>query len=148
MKLSDFSIGRPLATIMIIAAMIFIGIVSLSGLPIDLFPEIDFPVVTITVPYPGAAPGEVETGITKTVEEAVSSLEGVKKITATSREGMSLVMIEFEWGVDLDIKANDVREKVSSIEAAFPEDAEDAGQLLRQADGRMYAAKAARSRPR
>jgi HAE1 family hydrophobic/amphiphilic exporter-1 len=125
MKISHFSIRRPLATMMIIVGMIFIGIVSLRGLPIDLFPKIDFPLVTVQVPYPGAAPGEVEDEITKKVEDALATLTDVKKITSYSREGAGFVLVEFEWGVDLDIKAIDVREKVDRIKDSFPDAAED-----------------------
>ncbi len=125
MKISSFSISRPLATMMVIVGMVFIGLVSLRGLPIDLFPELDFPLVTVQVLYPGAAPGEVETGITEKLEKALATLEGVKKLTAYSSEGASTVRIEFEWGTDLDIKAIDVREKVDRIKAAFPDEAEE-----------------------
>jgi HAE1 family hydrophobic/amphiphilic exporter-1 len=125
MKLSQFSISRPLATMMIIVGMIFIGFVSLRGLPIDLFPKIDFPLVTVQVPYPGAAPGEVENEITKKVEDALAALTDVKKITAYSREGVSLVVVEFKYGIDLDTKAIDVREKVDGIKDTFPDGADE-----------------------
>jgi HAE1 family hydrophobic/amphiphilic exporter-1 len=125
MKLPQFSISRPLATLMIIVAMIFIGFVSLRGLPIDLFPELEYPAVTVEVPYPGAAPGEVESQITERVEEALARLEGVEKISSSSREGDSFVMVKFDWGTNLDTKAIDVREMVDRIKSAFPEDAED-----------------------
>ena len=125
MKLSHFSISRPLATMMIVVGMIFVGFVSLRGLPIDLFPEIDFPLVAVQVVYTGAAPGEVETGITEKLEKALATLEGVENLTAYSREGVSTVVIEFEWGVDLDTKTNDVRDKVERIKTTFPDDAEE-----------------------
>ena len=125
MKISQFSISHPLATTMVIVAMVFVGFVSLRGLPIDLFPEIDFPLVTVQVLYPGAAPGEVENEVTRKVEDALASLTDVKKITSYSREGASFVVAEFEWGVDLDIKAIDVREKVDRIKDTFPDAAEE-----------------------
>ncbi|MBN1918980.1 MAG: efflux RND transporter permease subunit [Verrucomicrobia bacterium] len=125
MKISQFSITRPLATMMIIVALIFIGIVSLRGLPIDLFPEIDFPLVTVQVPYPGAAPGDVEKGITTKIEDALASLTDVKKLTSYSREGTSFVVVEFDWGIDLDTKAIDVREKVDRVKSTFPDGADD-----------------------
>lgn len=125
MKISSFSISRPLATMMVIIGMIFLGLVSLRGLPIDLFPELDFPLVTVNVAYPGAAPGEVENLVTKPIEEELGTVPDVEKITSYSREGLSTVLVEFEWGTDLDIKAIDVREKVDRIKADFPGDAED-----------------------
>jgi HAE1 family hydrophobic/amphiphilic exporter-1 len=125
MKISSFSIRRPLATMMIIVSMIFIGFVSLRGLPIDLFPKIDFPLVTVQVTYSGAAPAEVENEITKKVEDALAALTDVKKITSYSHEGASFVVVEFDWGVDLDTKAIDVREKVDRIKGAFPDAADE-----------------------
>jgi len=125
MKISDISVDRPLLVVMIVCAMIFLGWISLVGLPVDLFPEINFPLVTVRTLYPGASPSEVEKLVTKPIEEAVSTIADVEKVTSRSIEGVSLVMIEFEWGIDLDIRALDVRDKVAAMQFQLPDDAED-----------------------
>ena len=125
MKISDTSVDRPLLVIMIVSAMIFLGWISLVGLPVDLFPEMDFPLVTVRTLYPGASPSEVEKLVTKPVEEAVSTIADVKKVSSSSIEGVSLVLVEFEWGIDLDIRSLDVRDKVAAMKAQLPDDAED-----------------------
>jgi hydrophobic/amphiphilic exporter-1 (mainly G- bacteria), HAE1 family len=125
MKISDTSVDRPLLVIMVVSAMIFLGWISLVGLPVDLFPEMDFPLVTVRTLYPGASPSEVEKLVTKPVEEAVSTIADVKKVTSTSIEGVSLVVVEFEWGIDLDIRALDVRDKVAAMKFKLPDDTEE-----------------------
>ena len=125
MKISDTSVDRPLLVIMVVSAMIFLGWISLVGLPVDLFPEMNFPLVTVRTLYPGASPSEVEKLVTKPVEEAVSTIADVKKVTSKSIEGVSLVLVEFEWGIDIDIRALDVRDKVAAMQFKLPDDAED-----------------------
>ncbi|MFH1861223.1 MAG: efflux RND transporter permease subunit [bacterium] len=125
MFLSDTSIKRPVLMTMIIFSFVVIGLFSLTKLGIDFFPEIEFPYVTIVTVYPGAGPEEVETLITKPIEEEVSSLSGLKEIVSIAQEGMSLTFLEFELGRNVDLAAIDVKEKVDAIRADLPEDAFD-----------------------
>jgi HAE1 family hydrophobic/amphiphilic exporter-1 len=103
-------------------AFAVIGLFSLLELGIDMFPKIEFPFVTVVTLYPGAGPEEIETLITKPIEEEVGSINGVKNITSISQEGMSLLFIEFQMEVDVDIAGIDVKEKVDAIRYELPED--------------------------
>ena len=124
MKIANHSIDYPLTTVMLIVGMLFLGYISLIGLPIDLFPQFDLPLVTVSTVYPGASPSEVEKLITKKIEESVTSIESIKELQSASHEGNSLVVIQFEWGVDIDLKAIDVKDKVELVQSALPDDAE------------------------
>jgi len=107
-----------------ILAFVVIGAFSYTKLGLDFLPELDFPYVTVTTVYPGAGPKEVETLITEEIEDAVSTVDGIKHVRSTSMENYSQVFIEFAMGVDVDFAAMDVREKVDAIKAELPDDAE------------------------
>jgi HAE1 family hydrophobic/amphiphilic exporter-1 len=121
MKLTDIAINRPVTIFMVLCLMVFAGIISVLGLPVDFLPELDFPYVTVWTKYEGVAPQEIETAITELIEQAVSTIENVKEIRSYSREGESRVYVEFNWGTDLDIARIDVREKVDLISGILPE---------------------------
>ncbi len=110
---------------MVIFAAVVIGLFALTQLGIDIFPEIDFPYVTIITVYPGAGPEEVETLITKPLEDAVSAISGLKDMVSISQEGMSLVFLEFDLGRNVDLAGIDVKEKVDAIRTNLPEDVLD-----------------------
>ena len=109
---------------MIILAFAVIGLYSLSDLGIDMFPDIEFPFVMVMTIYPGAGPEEVETLISKPIEEEVGSINGIKNIQSVSQEGLSFVFIEFQYGVEVDIAGIDVKEKVDAIKYLLPKDIE------------------------
>ncbi len=125
MVLSDLSIKQPVFATMMMIALVVLGIFSYKELSIDLFPDIDFPVVTVQTLYPGVAPETVETELTKRIEEAINPIEGVKHITSTTTEGISLVIAEFELGTDIHTAAQEVRSKVSALRRDFPSGAEE-----------------------
>ncbi len=125
MWISNTSIRQPVFTTMVISALIVFGLVAYRSLGIDLFPKIDFPIVTITAILPGADPETVETDVTEHIEEAVNTISGVKTLRSTSSEGVSIVVIEFELERDVDQAAQDVRDKVSSIRRILPDDLEE-----------------------
>ena len=124
MILPDISIKRPVMMTMVIMAFVVIGLFSLLELGIDMLPQIEFPFVSVMTIYPGAGPEEVETLITKPIEEEVGSINGVKNITSVSQEGVSFVFIEFQLDVDVDIAGIDVKEKVDAIRYELPKDIE------------------------
>lgn len=124
MKLVEFSINRPVTTYMMIATIILLGVVAFLRLPVDLMPEMEYPTLTVATTYQGVAPEEMETLITRPIEEAVSALAGVEKIRASSSEGQSSVRISFAWGTDLNEAANDVRTRLDRLKRVLPEDAE------------------------
>jgi HAE1 family hydrophobic/amphiphilic exporter-1 len=124
MWLTKLAIKRPVAILMLIGALIVLGFQGLTRMPAELQPRVDFPYVTIATTYPGAGPGEVETLISKRIEDAVSSVSGVKNVTSTSQQGVSVVSIEFYMGTNLDVAASDVREKVDGVRTLLPDEAE------------------------
>ncbi len=125
MKLVDLSVERPVLMTMLILAAVVLGIYSLQDLAVDLLPEVEFPIVTIRTIYPGAGPREIETTVTKEIEDAVSSVSGIKTVNSTSIEGVSIVFIEFNIGTDIDVAATDVKDKIDQIKIKLPEDAEE-----------------------
>jgi HAE1 family hydrophobic/amphiphilic exporter-1 len=122
MWLSNSSIRQPVAITMLMFAIVVQGIVSYLRLGVDLFPDVNFPMVVVVTPYPGAGPEEVETLVSKPIEEAVSVLSGVKDVTSYSQEGFSTVLVEFDLGTPIKFAAMDVRDKVSSIRNSLPTD--------------------------
>jgi hydrophobe/amphiphile efflux-1 (HAE1) family protein len=124
-NLSGVAIKRPVFTTMMMAAVFVLGIMGFSRLGTDLFPDVSFPVVVVTVPYPGASPTEVENLISRPVEDAVIGLNGIDRVRSFSREGASQTWVMFKLGVDLDSAATEVRERISQIEYKLPQDAKD-----------------------
>ncbi|MCA9563859.1 MAG: efflux RND transporter permease subunit, partial [Myxococcales bacterium] len=124
MKISDISIRRPVFTAMIMLAIGVFGAVTYSRLAVDLFPDVDFPVVTVTTIYPGADPETMETKVADPIEESLNSLGGIETLRSVSLEGVTQVIVQFELGVDLDVAAQDVRDRIAGIQADLPEAAE------------------------
>jgi len=122
MRLSDFSIRRPVSISMIVLGVLLLGMVSVAGIPVNLLPEITFPRVTIRTEYPQAAPGEVENMVTRPIEQVVGVINRVVSISSISRSGLSDVVVEFEWGTDLDLATMEMREKLQMLQ--FPDDVE------------------------
>ena len=124
MSLTNLAIKRPVVILMIFLALIVLGLKSRSGMPVDLYPKIDIPYVIITTVYPGAGPEEIETLISKPLEDAVGSVSGMKNIVSYSQEGVSTVSIEFELGTNVDTAMADVRAKVDAARMSIPQDAD------------------------
>ncbi|MCB0262312.1 MAG: efflux RND transporter permease subunit [Calditrichaeota bacterium] len=125
MKLVDVSVDRPVLMTMIILGAVVLGLVSLQDLAVDLLPEVEFPIVTVRTIYPGAGPQEIESLISEKIEDAVSSVSGIKTLRSTSMEGVSIVLIELEVGTDVDVAASDVKDEIDQIKINLPEDAFD-----------------------
>ncbi|HEX6940973.1 MAG TPA: efflux RND transporter permease subunit [Longimicrobiales bacterium] len=122
--LSGLAIRRPVFTTMVMLGLIVLGLFAYRRLPIDEFPEVDIPFVTVQTLYPGASPETIEREVSRRLEEAFNPIEGVDRITSTSLEGVSLVMIEFDLDRDGDAAAQDVRAKIEAIRRELPEDIE------------------------
>lgn len=120
MRLSETAIKRPITTIMVVLMVIILGIVSLNKLSIDLLPDINLPVAVVITTYPGAGPEEVESLITKPIEEVVGSVENVDTISSTSEPNVSTVIVKFNWGTDLDFATLRMREKIDMIKDNLP----------------------------
>lgn len=125
MGLAEFSIKKPVTTVMIFLGVMLFGVISLSKLPQELFPPITYPQLTVFTGYANAAPEEVETLLTKPVEEAVGTVSGLKAVRSISKEGTSLVMAEFDWDQNMDFASLRTREKVDLIKARLPRDASE-----------------------
>ncbi|MDO8603125.1 MAG: efflux RND transporter permease subunit [Candidatus Omnitrophota bacterium] len=120
MKLPDLSINKPVTVTMIFLGIVLMGLISLGRLPQELFPAISYPQLTIVTTYENAAPEEVETLITKIIEEAVGTVGSLKRISSTSKEGISLVTTEFNWGTNMDFASLGVREKIDLVKERLP----------------------------
>jgi HAE1 family hydrophobic/amphiphilic exporter-1 len=123
MKITDISVKRPVTTTVIYLALIVLGLFSLGRLALDLIPDISFPVIVIFSSYPGVSPQEVEENLTKIIENSASSASGIEKVSSTSREGSSIVQVEYQWGTDLAEASNDLRERLDLIRDFIPEEA-------------------------
>lgn len=122
MTLSEFSLKRRVTVTMCAVALVIFGFVAYTRLPINLLPNISYPSLTVETRYPGAAPGEIESLISRPVEEAVGVVAGVQRLTSVSRPGLSQVTLEFGWGRNMDFAALDVREKLDLV--GLPREAE------------------------
>lgn len=124
MKISEISIKRPSIIIVLFTLLTLGGIVSYKSLGYELVPKFDVNVITVQTVYPGAAPSEVETSVTKVIEDAVSSLENVKKIESKSMESVSVVMITLNTGADVNFLLTDAQRKINAVINDLPEDAD------------------------
>jgi HAE1 family hydrophobic/amphiphilic exporter-1 len=125
MRLSDFSVDRPVTITMIVLIIVVIGLLSLSKIGIDMMPDVDFPTVSVATRYDGASAEDIEKLVTRPIEGAVASVNRVSGVTSVSREDMSFLMVSFEWGTDLDAAAQDLREALGLIGPLLPEDADE-----------------------
>lgn len=122
MSLADLSISRPTFISCIVALMIGAGLVSLSRLGVDQFPDVTFPVVFVSVPYPGAGPSEVESLVAKPLEDELSTLSGIKRLSSESREGVAVVIAEFTLETDVKYAEQQIRDRVGAAKSKLPLD--------------------------
>ena len=123
-SISSFSVDRPVFTSMATLIVIILGAVSLSRLPIDLMPDITYPTLSIRTDYENAGPEEVETLITRPIEQAVAAVPGVESINSASMEGRSDIRVAFVWGTNLDAAANDLRDRLDRVKGNLPDEAD------------------------
>src|SRR5947209_15224391 len=114
-KLAEICIKRPVFATMRIMALVVMGLASYRKLGVDFFPKVEFPIVQITTTLRGAAPEEVETQVSKRIEEAVNTISGIDELRSTSAEGISLVSIQFMLDKDPDVAAQEVRDKIAAV---------------------------------
>ncbi|MEX0912075.1 MAG: efflux RND transporter permease subunit, partial [Gemmatimonadota bacterium] len=122
--LPRLAVERPVLTTMLVVTSLVLGIFGFSRLQTDLFPEIEFPVVSVSAVYPGAGPEEIEQQVTDPIEEAVSSLAGIDDLRSFSQENVAIVILQFELNVDPDQAAIDVRDRVEAIRGILPDEVE------------------------
>ena len=121
---AQLAINRPIFITCIILVSMVTGWLSLKSLPVDLFPDVTFPIVTVTTPYPGAGPKEVETLVSKILEEEFSTISGMKSIRSINQEGVGIVIAEFTSKTDIKYAEQQIRDKVSSARRKLPDDIE------------------------
>ena len=125
MKPYETAVKNPVGTALIFIGVVLIGILFYRQLPIDLYPNIDMNIVSVMTSYSGAGAEDVEANVTRPLEDVLNSTEKLKEITSQSKDGMSMIMLEFEFGTDMDEVMNDVRDKVDMIAGFLPEGTED-----------------------
>lgn len=130
MSLYKSAVSKPVTTMMSFLAILVFGFYSLSNLPIDLYPDIEFPAITVITTYRGASAADIETNISKPMESSLNAIDNLKEISSESRDNMSVVSLEFEYGADLSEAANDIRDALSLLDNFMPEDA-DAPMILK-----------------
>lgn len=121
MSIYKTAINKPVTTLLIFVALMVIGLFSFTKLPIDQFPEMEPPYVTVMTTYPGASASEIETNVTKMVENSLNSIDHLKEITSISKDHMSVVTLELEWGINMDEVINDVRSNVDMLKDELPD---------------------------
>lgn len=132
MKIWELSVKRPIFMSAILAGLMTVGYYSYKATPVELFPDITFPIVTVQTLYPGAGPNEVETLISKPIEEEISTLSGMKNIRSINRESVSVVVAEFNLDVDIKNAEQQVRDKVASVRNKLPDGLDDS--VIRRVD--------------
>ncbi len=124
MSIPRIAIARPITMFMISAIIILLGSISLTRLPVDLLPDVQYPTVSVRIQYPGVGPQEIEQLLTRPIEQAVGAVAGLEMINSTSQEGSSSVRLSFAWGTDLSEAMDDLRTRLDRVRGRLPEDAE------------------------
>ncbi len=123
MSLYSSSVKRPVTTVLIFVALIVLGLFSLRSLPIDLFPDVETNTIMVMTSYAGTSASDIEQNVTRPLENTLNSVEHLKHITSNSRENVSVVTLEFEYGYDIESLTNDVRDKLDMVSSMLPDDA-------------------------
>lgn len=125
MSLYSTAVKKPIATALCFVAIVILGLFSLSRLSIDLLPEIETNTIMVMTAYPGASATDIETNVTKVMENALNTVSDLKHITSQSKENISIVTLEFEYGTDIDQATNDVRDKLDLVESSLPDNVDN-----------------------
>lgn len=125
MKIPEFSVHRPVTVSMFILMIVVLGGISFIRLPIELMPDLTYPVAAVITSYEGVASEDVETLVTKVIESAVSKVKNVKTVSSTSQEGLSIVVVECEWGTNIDFAAQDMRDAIGVVRDYLPSEIDD-----------------------
>lgn len=123
-NLSKIAVARPVTSLMISLILIGFGLFGLSNLRLNLYPDVSFPTITVYTTYEGVAPEDMETLITRTIEESVGSISGIERVRSISSQGSSVVRLNFSWGTDLFFAETEVRKRLDQVRRGLPQDAE------------------------
>ena len=122
MKLPEFSVNQPVATLMLFLALTLIGVFSFTRLSVDMFPEIEPPVISIITSWGGASASDVETEVTEVIEDTVNTVNNLDTMTSKSLDNLSIIACKFDWGTDLDVATNDIRGTLEMVKRDLPLD--------------------------
>lgn len=122
MKIYESAVRKPVSTILIFVGVIVFGLFSLNNLAVDQYPEIEIPQISVITVYPGANAADIETNITRILEDNLNTVNNLKKLTSRSEDNLSMITVEFEYGSDLTEGANDIRDVVSRVQSQLPDD--------------------------
>ncbi|MEZ3524188.1 MAG: efflux RND transporter permease subunit [Muribaculaceae bacterium] len=125
MSLYGSAVKRPIMTTLCFVAVVILGLFSLNTLPIDLYPDVETNTLMVMTSYQGASAQDIEQNVTRPLENVLNSVNDLKHITSKSREGISVITLEFEYGKDIDVLTNDVRDKLDLVSSSLPDDAEN-----------------------
>ena len=125
MSIYGSAVKKPVTTIMIFIAVVVFGLYSIVRLPVDLYPEIEFPAITVFTTYPGASASDIETNITEPIEDALNTVEDLNEVTSVSRDNLSIVTLEFEYETNLSEAANNIRDALSMVKDVLPDASEE-----------------------
>jgi hydrophobic/amphiphilic exporter-1 (mainly G- bacteria), HAE1 family len=132
MSLANLSIKRPIFITCLVILILFAGGYALNRLPVDLFPDVNFPIVTVTTVYPGSGPREIETLVSKPIEDELVTISGIKRVTSQNVEGVSQVVAQFFLETNIQYAEQQVRDRVAAVRGKLPDDAEDS--VIRRID--------------
>ncbi len=124
MSIYSTAVKRPVTTILIFVGLMVMGLYSLVQLPVDLYPEMELPFVVVMTTYPGASASDIESNVTRPIENTLNSVSNLKEITSTSSDGTSVIFMNYEYGTNLDEASNDIRSNLGFVERMLPEDCE------------------------
>jgi multidrug efflux pump subunit AcrB len=125
MWITRVSINQPVFTTMVMLGLLVLGVFSYVALPVEQMPDVQSPIVSIELEYPGAPPESIESDVIKPIENVVNTVNGVKRIYATARDSVGWIQIEFRLDANIDVAAQEVRDKVALVRPTFPREVKD-----------------------
>ncbi|MFR9532555.1 MAG: efflux RND transporter permease subunit [Rikenellaceae bacterium] len=124
MNIYESAVKKPISTVLIFIGVVVMGLFSLKNLAVDQYPDIDLPMISVITTYAGANASDIETNVTRVLEDNLNTVDDLKKLTSTSSDNFSMITLEFEYGIDLADATNDIRDVVSRVQSLLPEDAD------------------------
>ena len=122
MSIYKSAVKRPITTLMVFAGVVVLGLYALMQLPVDLYPDMEFPAISVMTTYPGANAADIETNVTRKLEDSFNTIDRLKEVNSTSYDNLSVILLEFEWGTNLDEASNDLRSAIDFTFDILPED--------------------------
>ena len=125
MNITKTVLKRPVTTVMVVLCLIVFGLTSVLSSKLELIPSMDMPMLIVFTMYPGASPDDVNELVTQPIEDETGTLSGMKEITSVSNENYSMVLIQYEYGIDIDDAYNDLKKKMDAIQSDLPDDVQE-----------------------